>query len=67
MKILNGEEHDIARAVAERHGVHHSTIMAWANRGLLPTPIRIGNRCFFPRRLTEQMVGQGEIQKGEVK
>lgn len=41
----NQKRYVSAKGVADRYGIGISTVWQWAKDGILPEPIRFGNRC----------------------
>ncbi len=46
---LQGQLFDSRIALCERYGVSLMTLQRWKDRGLLPTPVRIGKANFYSR------------------
>ena len=50
---IAGRDYDSRRRVRETLGVDYTTIVNWTKSGLLPIPLRLGNRLYFDRTAVE--------------
>ena len=50
---LQGQLFDSRSALCERYGISLMTLQRWKERGLLPTPIKIGKANFYCREELE--------------
>ena len=57
---LNGKEFHYSKLLREKYGVTQSTLTAWVNRNMLPTPVVLGNRYYYQAdRIEELMLRRG--------
>jgi predicted site-specific integrase-resolvase len=47
--VIAGRDYDSRKFVQEQFDVDYTTIGKWVKNGLLPTPLRLGNRLYFDR------------------
>jgi predicted site-specific integrase-resolvase len=50
---IQGRDYDSRKMVQEKFDVDYTTIGKWVRNGLLPTPLRLGNRLYFNRLAVE--------------
>lgn len=62
---LAGKSYDAPAILQQRFGINKNTITNWVERGLLPTPIKIGRHHYFPRDLVDDFLSRGERHKTE--
>jgi predicted site-specific integrase-resolvase len=51
--VIAGRDYDSRKRVRERFDIDYTTIGKWVKNGLLPTPLRLGNRLYFDRTAVE--------------
>jgi DNA-binding transcriptional MerR regulator len=47
-------------AVCEWADIHPQTFYSWVRRGLMPPPIKIGNRRYYPKDEVERRLSRGQ-------
>ena len=57
---LNGRTLISTRVILDMTGVGANALPGWVERGLLPTPIRLGNRFYYRLDLVEESLAKGE-------
>jgi predicted DNA-binding transcriptional regulator AlpA len=60
IRNFDGEPHGDGEIVAQRVGIARSTIPDWRRRGLLPQPIKLGNRTYYNLKEVDRRVSRGE-------
>jgi|HubBroStandDraft_4_1064222.scaffolds.fasta_scaffold1683444_1 hypothetical protein len=57
---LDGQIFDSGLVLQERFGIRAVTVWRWTERGLLPTPTRIGRTNYYRRDQVEETMSLGE-------
>jgi predicted DNA-binding transcriptional regulator AlpA len=60
IRDFDGEPHGDGEIVGQRVGIARSTIPDWRRRGLLPEPIKLGNRTYYNLKEVDRRVSRGE-------
>ena len=58
---LQGQLFDSKQSLCERFGVSIMTLQRWKEKGLLPTPIRLGKANYYAREEVEARLVQGNL------
>jgi predicted site-specific integrase-resolvase len=51
--VIAGRAYDSRKSVHEQFDIDYTTIGKWVKNGLLPAPLRLGNRLYFDRKAVE--------------
>jgi hypothetical protein len=63
---IAGRDYDSRKRVHEKFDIDYTTIANWVKNGLLPTPLRLGNRLYFDRTEVEtRLLATGAIGQSE--
>jgi hypothetical protein len=54
--VIAGRDYLSRRCVQEQFDVNYTTIGKWVKNGLLPAPLRLGNRLYFDRTAVETRI-----------
>jgi predicted site-specific integrase-resolvase len=54
--VIAGRDYDSRKCVQEKFDVDYTTIGKWVKNGLLPAPLRLGNRLYFDRTAVETRI-----------
>jgi hypothetical protein len=57
---IDGKDHIWRGLLRKRIGCGTHTLANWVYRGLLPEPIRLGNRLYFRLDKVEELLSKGE-------
>jgi hypothetical protein len=50
---LQNRIYDCTKLVQQRFGLDPQTLRKWAKNNIVPTPVRLGNKCFYDREAIE--------------
>ena len=53
---IAGRVYDSRKRIREKFDVDYTTIGTWVKNGLLPAPLRLGNRLYFDRIAVETRI-----------
>jgi DNA-binding transcriptional MerR regulator len=53
---LQNRIYDCAKLVQQRFGLDPQTLRKWAKNNIVPTPVRLGNKCFYDREAIENQI-----------
>ena len=51
--ILQGRIYECTKLVQQRFGLDDQTLRKWAKSSIVPSPLRLGNKCFYDREAIE--------------
>jgi hypothetical protein len=51
--VLQGRTYECTKLVQQRFGLDAHTLRKWAKNNIVPTPVRLGNKCFYDREAIE--------------
>jgi len=54
--VIAGCHYDSRKFVQEQFDIDYTTIGKWIKTGLLPAPLRLGNRLYFDRTAVETRI-----------
>jgi hypothetical protein len=54
--VILGRDFDSRKRVREKIDIDYTTIGKWVKSGLLPAPLRLGNRLYFDRAAVETQI-----------
>jgi DNA-binding transcriptional MerR regulator len=57
--VVGDRQYESTKLLRSRYGMGGRTIQRWVERGLLPQPIRVGVRQFWPRDKIEELLIRG--------
>jgi Helix-turn-helix domain len=57
---LQGRLYESSALLSARYGVSSNVLWKWHKRGLLPRPVKLGRRNYFPKDEVEARLAQGE-------
>jgi hypothetical protein len=64
--VIAGRNYNSRKFVREQFDVDYTTIGKWVKNGLLPAPLRLGNRLYFDRIAVEtRMLASARIGPSE--
>jgi DNA-binding transcriptional MerR regulator len=53
---LQSRIYDCTKLVQQRFGLDPQTLRKWAKNNIVPTPVRLGNTCFYDREAIESKI-----------
>ena len=54
--ILHRRVYDCTKLVQQRFGLDDQTLRKWAKDNIVPSPIKLGNKCFYDREAIESKI-----------
>jgi hypothetical protein len=54
--VLQGRTYECTKLVQQRFGLDDQTLRKWAKNKIVPTPVRLGNKCFYDREAIERQI-----------
>jgi hypothetical protein len=53
--VLQGRRYECTKFVQQRFGLDQ-TLRKWAKNNIVPSPVRLGNKCFYDREAIERKI-----------
>jgi DNA-binding transcriptional MerR regulator len=53
---LQSRTYDCTKLVQQKFGLDPQTLRKWARNHMVPTPLRLGNKCFYDRDAIERQI-----------
>jgi len=53
---LQNRTYECTILVQQRFGLDPQTLRKWAKNNVIPTPLRLGNKCFYDREAIETQI-----------
>jgi hypothetical protein len=53
---LQNRTYECTKLVQQRFGLDPQTLRKWAKNNVIPTPLRLGNKCFYDREAIETQI-----------
>jgi hypothetical protein len=53
---LQGRIYECTKLVQQRFGLDDQTLRKWAKNNIVPSPVRLGNKCFYDREAIEARI-----------
>ena len=53
---VKNRQYDYTRVIQEKLGLDYSTLLKWVKSGLLPQPMKLGNRSYYDRAAVETAI-----------
>jgi hypothetical protein len=54
--ILQGRTYECTKLVQQRFCLDDQTLRKWAKNNIVPSPVRLGNKCFYDREAIESRI-----------
>lgn len=54
--ILQGRIFDCTKLVQQRFGLDDQTLRKWTKNNIVPSPVKLGNKCFYDREAIEERI-----------
>ena len=54
--VLQGRTYECTKLVQQRFGLDDQTLRKWAKSNIVPSPIRLGNKCFYDLEAIENQI-----------
>jgi DNA-binding transcriptional MerR regulator len=54
--VLQGRIYECTKLVQQRFGLDDQTLRKWAKKNIVPSPVRLGNKCFYDREAIESKI-----------
>jgi hypothetical protein len=51
--VLQGQIYECTKLVQQRFGLDDQTLRKWVKSNIVPSPLRLGNKCFYDREAVE--------------
>ena len=50
---IKGKIYDSGPSIVDKYGISYTTLIKWAERGVLPPPAKLGRKKFYEREAVE--------------
>jgi len=54
--VLQGRTYECTKLVQQKFGLDPQTLRKWAKSNIVPSPVRLGNKCFYDREDIESKI-----------
>jgi hypothetical protein len=51
--VLQGQIYECTKLVQQRFGLDDQTLRKWVKSNIVPSPLRLGNKCFYDSEAVE--------------
>ena len=45
--VLQGRTYECTKLIQQKYGIDDQTLRKWAQNNIVPSPARLGNKCFY--------------------
>jgi hypothetical protein len=53
---LQGRTYECTKLIQQRFGLDDQTLREWAKNNIVPSPVRLGNKCFYDWEAIESRI-----------